>query len=91
MGLPALDPEPAEPEAPRVVYGLREVPAASPEKRKERKLVMPSTEMIARFLSASLGGAIVGSILLGPLPMLGAWIGAALGAGVVALRTRHAF
>lgn len=52
---------------------------------------VPSTEVIARFLSASLGGALLGGALLASsVPVLGALVGALLGTGVVALRTRHA-
>ncbi|HSK76916.1 MAG TPA: hypothetical protein VLQ45_10700 [Thermoanaerobaculia bacterium] len=53
--------------------------------------VAPSTEVIARFLSASLGGALLGGALLASsVPVVGALVGALLGAGVVVLRTRHA-
>jgi hypothetical protein len=68
--------------------------APSPEplpKGQERRFAMPSNEMIARFLGASLGGALIGGLLLGSVPVLGALLGASLGAGVVAFRTRHAF
>jgi hypothetical protein len=52
---------------------------------------VPSTEVIARFLSASLGGALFGGALLASsVPVVGALVGALLGAGVVVLRTRHA-
>lgn len=51
---------------------------------------MPSNVTIARFLSASLGGALVGGFLLPSLPFVGGLIGAVFGAGVVVLRTRHA-
>jgi hypothetical protein len=64
-------------------------------KNQERVLpsipAIPSTEVIARFLSASLGGALLGGALLASsVPVVGALVGALLGAGVVVLRTRHA-
>lgn len=49
-----------------------------------------SHEAVTRFLSASLGGALLGGLLLGSIPMIGALAGAVLGAGVVAFRMRHA-
>ena len=71
---------------------LRKGPSALVERievDRRRRLAMPSNTTIARFLSASLGGALVGSIV-SPLTLLGALLGAACGAGVVMLRTRHA-
>jgi len=56
---------------------------------REQKSTLPSNLAIARFLSASFGGALVGGIV-SPFPLLGALLGAVCGAGVVMLRTRHA-
>lgn len=85
MALPEI--QPAHDDIPARPH-LRIAPA--PEPRKERRFAMPSNEMIARFLGASLGGALIGGLLLGSVPVLGAFLGASLGAGVVAFRTRHA-
>jgi predicted lipid-binding transport protein (Tim44 family) len=64
----------------------------TPESRggKERRAMIPSYEVVTRFLSASLGGALIGGLLLGSVPMVGALTGAVFGAGVVAFRMRHA-
>jgi hypothetical protein len=52
--------------------------------------MIPSYEVVTRFLSASVGGALIGGLLLGSVPMIGALAGAVFGAGVVAFRMRHA-
>jgi hypothetical protein len=54
-----------------------------------RRLVMPSNEIVARYLGVSLGGAVLGS-LFAPAPTIGALLGALAGAGVVTFRLRHA-
>jgi len=87
MALPEI--QPAHDDVPARPH-LRIAPAPEPVSRKERRFAMPSNEMIARFLGASLGGALIGGLLLGSVPVLGALLGASLGAGVVAFRTRHA-
>lgn len=58
--------------------------------RGSRRLVMPSNERVARYLGASLGGALLGGTLFTPAPTIGALLGALAGAGVVTFRMRHA-
>ena len=55
------------------------------------RLAMPANDVIARFLGAALGGALLGNRLIASAPMVGAVAGAILGAAVVTLRTRHAY
>ena len=71
---------------PEVKTVVEREPVSSP---RERRFAAPSSTTIARFLGASLGGALIGGILVPPL-LLGAVLGAACGAGVVVLRTQHA-
>lgn len=59
------------------------------QRQERRGFVVPSNEIIARFLGVTLGGALLGSTYA-PLPMAGALFGALFGAGVVAFRIRHA-